>query len=116
MLTTSMRGQKIDMAKMVRENAHKAAIGNAGLNARGDKITAGGTVLQTREQIMNDYNVSNPKAVKQVGLNNIRQEALLSPSEAAAAVHAANKQQMLAAVAEGKAEKPNKRRIADSEV
>jgi hypothetical protein len=116
MLTITMRGQKLDMAKMVRDNAHKVAIGNAGLNARGDKIAAGGTVLQTREQIMTDYNMSNPKAVKQVGLNSIRQEVILSPSEAAAAVHARNKQQMLAAVAEGKADKPNKRRIADSEV
>jgi ethanolamine ammonia-lyase large subunit len=103
-----MRGQKLDMAKLVSENSYKVALGNAGMNARGDKVASSGTVLQTREQfLMSDYNVSNPKAVRQMGLNDIRQEAL-SPQEAAKVVRTINDQKQQ--------NKLMRRKITDSEV
>jgi hypothetical protein len=103
----SMRGQRVDMAKLAATNSHKVAIGNANMNARGDKISPHGVVLATREQYMNDYNASNPRAVRQVGLNGIRNEIMMSPSEVVAQ---ARKQ-----MTEVKAEQ-HKRKIADTEV
>jgi hypothetical protein len=79
----SMRGQKVDMVRLITNNEHKVAVGNAHRNARGDKVSADGAVLMTREQLLSDYNKSNPKAVKHVGLNSIAQE-VLSPAQAAA--------------------------------
>jgi hypothetical protein len=79
----SMRGVAVDMSKLITENSHKIAIGNANLNARGDKVNSRGAVLATHEQIMTEYNSANPRAVKQVGLSNIQQEAM-SPAEAVA--------------------------------
>lgn len=49
---TSYRGQSIDMEMLKFQNQHAVAIGNANLNARGDLIGRGGTVLKTREELM----------------------------------------------------------------
>jgi hypothetical protein len=80
-MVRSMRGASVDMARLSAENAHKIAIGNASMNARGDRIGPGGTVVKTHEQITSEYHTSNPKAVKQVALRNIQQE-VLTPAEA----------------------------------
>jgi hypothetical protein len=114
MARLTMRGAKIDMDQLVRTNGHKVALGNAGVNARGDKIGSGGVVLQTREQVMSEYNVGNPKAVRQVGLNDIRQEMLMTTQPEPTQNH---RQQLAATVeAVGKADKPTKRKIAETEV
>ena len=49
---TSYRGQSIDMEMLKFQNQHAVAIGNASLNARGDKIGRGGTVIKTREELL----------------------------------------------------------------
>lgn len=79
---TTMRGQRLNMMTLAMANQHKPAVGNAGMNARGDRIERG-IVVRTREQVMTEYNASNPKAVRQGGLNNILSE-VLTPSEAIA--------------------------------
>jgi hypothetical protein len=105
-----MRGVKIDMTKLVRENGHKVALGNANKNARGDKIGPAGQVMKTREQIMTDYNVSNPKAVKQIGFNSIHEQAM-SPAEA---VEALRKQKVAAQATQEQTARP-RRKISETD-
>lgn len=50
----SYQGQAIDMEMLKFQNQHAVALGNAGLNARGDKIGTGGTVIKTREELLAD--------------------------------------------------------------
>jgi hypothetical protein len=82
MKVLSMRGKVVDMARLAAENADRVAVGNASMNARGDVIGPGGHVVKTREQITRDYHASNPRAVKQVALRDLKQEVFVSPSEA----------------------------------
>lgn len=49
---TSYRGQNIDMDMMKFQNQHDRALGNANMNARGDKLGAGGTIIKTREELI----------------------------------------------------------------
>lgn len=51
---TSYRGQVIDMELLKFQNQNSVALGNAQLNARGDKIGKGGTVLKTREDMLKE--------------------------------------------------------------
>ena len=52
---TSVRGKEVDMEKLSLRNETEIAVGNAKLNARGDEIGAGGKIVKTREQILQDY-------------------------------------------------------------
>jgi len=58
----SMRGEVIDMDKLMGRNELTPAVGNAGFNARGDKIGPGGKIIQTREEMMAQYHEASPKA------------------------------------------------------
>ena len=49
---TSYRGQKIDMEMLKFQHQHSVAIGNANMNARGDIIGRGGTVIKKREDLL----------------------------------------------------------------
>jgi len=40
------RGKEIDMGKLVQQNELSIAVGNAKVNARGDKLGPGGTIIQ----------------------------------------------------------------------
>lgn len=44
-------GEQIDMAALVARHSNTVAIGNARMNARGDRLGENGTVLKTQEQI-----------------------------------------------------------------
>ena len=46
------RGVEIDMIKMVQQNEMTLAVGNARVNARGDKVGPNGQVIKTREEII----------------------------------------------------------------
>jgi len=100
-MTITMRGKTLDMASLAAANAHKAALGNAGMNARGDKIKA----------MAREYNQSNPKAVKQFGLNRLNADTFASPAEAVAQARKAVQNQKAAATNKNQ----SKRRIADAE-
>lgn len=52
----SYRGAQIDMSGIVEKNSDTIAIGNAGVNARGDKIGEGGTIIRTAEEIARERN------------------------------------------------------------
>ena len=46
------RGAQIDMLKLINQNEMTIAVGNARVNARGDKLGAGGKVVQQREEVV----------------------------------------------------------------
>jgi hypothetical protein len=62
---TSMQGKEIDMEKMSLKNELAVAIGNMRVNARGDELGAGGKIVRTREQILQDYYKNNNRAVQE---------------------------------------------------
>jgi hypothetical protein len=65
----SMRGEVIDMARMREINGDRQALGNALVNARGDRLGPGGVVLKTQEQIEHEWAVARAKnAPKQVDI------------------------------------------------
>lgn len=65
----SMRGKEIDMEKLNLKNELLPAVGNAKVNARGDELGAGGKIIRTREQVLQDYYKKNPRAVKEEIVN-----------------------------------------------
>ena len=56
----SMLGKEIDMDKLMRQNELTPAVGNAGVNARGDKLGPGGVIVKKREEIMAEYYQDKP--------------------------------------------------------
>lgn len=58
---TTAKGATIDMNQLKLKNENVIAVGNAGVNARGD-IVERGRVVKTREQIMQEtYNIKGSK-------------------------------------------------------
>jgi len=62
---TSMKGKEIDFDKLTLRNELTPAVGNMKVNARGDELGAGGQIVRTREQILQDYYKNNPRAMKE---------------------------------------------------
>lgn len=62
---SSVRGKEVDMEKLSLKHETEIAVGNAKLNARGDEIGAGGKIVRTREQILQDYYNQNPRAARE---------------------------------------------------
>jgi hypothetical protein len=62
MVHKTMRGKPIDMDKLARQHELMPAIGNMKVNARGDKLGAGGEIIKKREEIVAEYYQHNPKA------------------------------------------------------
>ena len=61
---TTAKGATIDMNQLKLKNENVIAVGNAGVNARGD-IVERGRVIKTREQIMQEtYNIKGNKVVQ----------------------------------------------------
>lgn len=54
------QGKIIDMDKLMRQNELVPAVGNAKVNARGDKLGPGGQIVKTREEIVAEYYKKNP--------------------------------------------------------
>jgi hypothetical protein len=51
---TSARGKPVDMFKLMKQNEMAIAVGNAKVNARGDKLGPGGVIIKKREEIVSD--------------------------------------------------------------
>lgn len=62
----TMQGQIIDMDKLMQKHELTPAVGNAKMNARGDKLGPGGKIVKTREQVVAEYYEANPKAAVKV--------------------------------------------------
>ena len=56
----SMQGKQVDMDLIQKKNELTPAVGNAKVNARGDELGPGGTIVKTREQILADYQKEHP--------------------------------------------------------
>jgi hypothetical protein len=56
----TMQGKEIDMGKLMRQNELMPAIGNMKVNARGDELGPGGTIVRKREDIVAEYYEKNP--------------------------------------------------------
>jgi hypothetical protein len=78
----SMRGELVDFAKYIAQNEEAVAVGNARMNARGDIIGPGGTIVKKREEIAADYHRANPRAVKHVSIKDISAEIAITPEQA----------------------------------
>ena len=48
------RGKELDMIKLAKQNEMTIAVGNAKVNARGDKLGPGGAIVQRREEIVSE--------------------------------------------------------------
>lgn len=61
----TMQGVELDLDKLRMRNEMTLAVGNARVNARGDELGPGGKIIRKREDIMAEYYVKNPNAVKE---------------------------------------------------
>ena len=58
----TMQGKTVDMESLAARNETMPAVGNVRMNARGDELGPGGTIIRKREDIVNDhYNQQSPK-------------------------------------------------------
>ena len=48
----SMQGKEVDMHKLVMQNEMTVAVGNVKVNARGDELGPGGTIIRKREEVL----------------------------------------------------------------
>jgi hypothetical protein len=107
-----MRGVEINMAKYLAENETAVAVGNAGMNARGDMIDKSGRVIKSRAAIAQEYHAANPRAVKRVtSLKDLADRPAMTLEEVSAAMKAAK------ATPPKEAEAPTgtkKRKLSDS--
>lgn len=58
------QGKVIDMEALMAEHEETIAVGNAKMNARGDKLGPGGKIEQTVQEAAAAYYEENPNAVK----------------------------------------------------
>ena len=58
------QGHILDMEALMAEHQDTIAAGNAGTNARGDKLGPGGKIIETVQEAADAYYEDNPKAVK----------------------------------------------------
>ena len=56
----SMQGRPVDMEKLMGQNELMPAIGNVRVNARGDELGPGGTIIRKREEVIAEYYENNP--------------------------------------------------------
>jgi hypothetical protein len=52
------------MNKLAMQNETTVAVGNIRVNARGDLLGPGGTIIKTREQVVNETTQGVPDTVK----------------------------------------------------
>lgn len=51
----SMQGKTIDVDLLRQRHELTPAVGNARVNARGDKLGKGGNIVEKREEVVNEY-------------------------------------------------------------
>lgn len=111
MKITTAKGHELDIARIMAQNDKAIAVGNAGMNARGDILGAGGTITMRKEQLaMQSHNTE--RTVKTISLKELGPDDFMSPTEAMEKLtkHAAE-----LAKDEPKSQKSNKGKIVDSE-
>lgn len=61
----SAQGKPVDMDMLRLRNEEEIAVGNMKVNARGDELGPGGTVVKTRNEVMNEYYSTNAVYTKE---------------------------------------------------
>jgi len=56
------RGKEVDIGKLINQNELVPAVGNANVNARGDKLGPGGVIVKRREE-MNPQPITIPSQI-----------------------------------------------------
>lgn len=69
------RGRTIDIGALVLKNENTRAVGNMGVNARGDKIDSMGNVIQSRAELANQRYQSRPSNVTNQPVSQAHQTA-----------------------------------------
>lgn len=65
----SMRGESIDLGKLMARQEKNITVGNTKSNARGDQLGEGGRIIKNADDIAREhYNRNDPKAVVQGGI------------------------------------------------
>jgi hypothetical protein len=64
----SAQGKKVDVDALRLRNEETIAVGNMKVNARGDELGPGGTVVKTRNQVMDEYYSSNAVYTKETSV------------------------------------------------
>lgn len=82
------RGNIVNMASIIAANEKSIAVGNAGLNARGDILGKGGTIVVTNEQIISEYNTMNENSVRNYSIkgNELPSDFFITPQEASSKI------------------------------
>lgn len=64
------RGAQVDMNKLVTQNEMTIAVGNAKVNARGDKLGPNGEIIKRREDILKERElaISKPNVPNQMNV------------------------------------------------
>lgn len=86
MKVRSVKGEWLDVGLYLAQNEEMIALGNAGLNARGDVLDKRGNVIKTAADIAAEYHAKNPKAVKQISIKDLNSEVLMTPAQAVKAM------------------------------
>lgn len=82
------RGKTIDMDKIKLSNERVTAVGNMKVNARGDKLGAGGQIIAGRNQVMDRvYNVESRKGYSPNDPDVFAQQQALMESNKAKELH-----------------------------
>ena len=59
------RGKEIDMGRLIQQNELAIAVGNAGVNSRGDKLGPGGQIIKRREELQTTNSIPEQISVRQ---------------------------------------------------
>jgi hypothetical protein len=67
MVYRTARGKEVDVGKLINQNELVPAVGNAKVNARGDKLGEGGKIIRRREEMTpQPVNIPNQINVREV--------------------------------------------------
>jgi hypothetical protein len=106
------------------KNEESIAVGNAGTNARGDKLGKGGQIVRTRQELMRDYHKMNTPiaqegavhatAPKEVAVPDIKMPDPLKPMEPTLKTPIPQEAPVEKTIKEVKAKKKKRGKLADT--
>jgi hypothetical protein len=89
------QGKAVDLDGLILVNEKTIAVGNMGVNARGDELGPGGTIVNTRNQVMDDYyklntnsTASNQAKAREMAIRHGNQGVTLTQGRVGARVEA----------------------------
>jgi ribosomal protein L21 len=110
------QGQMIDYESLMAQHDTAVALGNMNLNARGDRLGRGGAIVQTRDQVVQEYYASSQRSVQNVSIKQVSADDFFETPQQALERIKAQKVSATEAPDEVPAEEsPKKRRIVEKE-